>query len=248
MNENLRQALLRSHLREQDVAASLGVDPKTVRRWIEGRVPYPANRAALADLLHSNEADLWPESSDPLSARSRPDELVAVYPHRWAVPRETWMHFFRSAKREIGILAYSALFLAEDTGLNRVLTHQARNGVRVRIALGDPDSPYVFERGREEGIGHAVAAKARNALVLYRTLSALENVEVRLHRTQLYNSIYLSDEQALINQHVYGVPAADAPVLQINKIPASEMAGIYFKAFETIWFASRPAGLTPPMP
>ena len=58
MNEPLRRALLRARLREDDVAARLGVDPKTVRRWLSGRVPYGNNRAALADLVGADEAEL----------------------------------------------------------------------------------------------------------------------------------------------------------------------------------------------
>jgi len=65
----------------------------------------------------------------------------------------------------------------------------------VRIALGDPDGPNVAERGEEEGIGDAMAAKIRNALVLYRPLDAVENIEIRLQRTVLYNSIYRADER-----------------------------------------------------
>ena len=61
MNEPLRRALLRARLREDDIAARLGVDPKTVRRWLNGRVPYPHNRAAIAELVSADEADLWPE-------------------------------------------------------------------------------------------------------------------------------------------------------------------------------------------
>ena len=45
MNESLRRALIHARLREADVAARLNVDPKTVRRWLDGRVPYPSNRA-----------------------------------------------------------------------------------------------------------------------------------------------------------------------------------------------------------
>ena len=86
MNEPLRQALLRARLREDDVAARLGVDPKTVRRWLNGRVPYANNRAAIADLVGADEADLWPDAGGPLAARSRPEELGTVYPHRWSVP------------------------------------------------------------------------------------------------------------------------------------------------------------------
>ena len=105
MNEPLRRALLRARLRENDVAARLGVDPKTVRRWLNGRVPYTGNRAALADLLDADEADLWPGAGGPLTVASRPEEMGSIYPHRWAVPRETWARFFESAEHELGILA-----------------------------------------------------------------------------------------------------------------------------------------------
>ena len=177
MNEPLRRALLRARLREDDIAARLGVDPKTVRRWLTGRVPYPHNRAAIAELVGADEADLWPDAGGLLAARTRPEELGTVYPHRWAVPREVWVRLFGSAEREIAILAYSALFLAEDTGILRILAEKGRAGVTVRIALGDPDGPNVAERGEEEGIGDAMAAKIRNALTLYRPLGA-----VREHR------------------------------------------------------------------
>ena len=75
--------MLRARLREEDVAAHLDVDPKTVRRWLSGRVPYPGSRAALADLVGADEADLWPDAGGPLSGQTRPQELVAVYPHRF---------------------------------------------------------------------------------------------------------------------------------------------------------------------
>ena len=239
MNENLRQAVLRARLREEDIAARLDVDPKTVRRWLEGRVPYPANRGALADLLSANESDLWPEAGGPLVARTRPDELETVYPHRWAIPRETWAQFFASAEHEIGILAYSALFLAEDTGLLRIIANKARNGVKVRIALGDPDCPHVAKRGIEEGIGDAMSAKVRNALALYRPLCIAAEVEIRLHRTALYNSIYQADEQLLVNQHTYGIPAAHAPVLQLRISGHSGMAAAYSESVTRVWSTAK---------
>ena len=74
MNEPLRRALLRARLREDDIAARMGVDPKTVRRWLNGRVPYPHNRAAIAELVGADEADLWPDAGGPLAARTRPEE------------------------------------------------------------------------------------------------------------------------------------------------------------------------------
>jgi transcriptional regulator with XRE-family HTH domain len=77
LNDTLRRALLRAQLSEDDVAARLAVDPKTVRRWAEGRVPYLRHRWELARLLGCDETDLWPGMS---VARSRPEEVWAVYP------------------------------------------------------------------------------------------------------------------------------------------------------------------------
>ena len=235
MNEPLRRALLRARLREDDVAARLGVDPKTVRRWLNGRVPYPHSRAAIAQLVAADEADLWPNASGPLAARMRPEDLGMVYPHRWAVPREVWERLFRSAEREIGILAYSALFLAEDTGILRILADKGHAGVTVRIALGDPDGPHATQRGEEEGIGNAMPAKIRNALTLYRPLRAVENIEIRLHQTVLYNSIYRADDQLLVNQHTYGIPAAQAPIFCLYDTKGGEMAALYLNSFERVW-------------
>jgi len=236
----LRRALFRARLGEEDLAAHLGVDPKTVRRWLEGRLPYPRHRLALSHLLGADEADLWPEVHAARAARSRPAEIAAVYPHRWAIPYEVWRQLFESAEHEAAILAYSGLFLAEDVGLLDVFADKARTGVRVRIALGDPDSPHVAERGAEEGIGDAMAAKTRNALTLYRPLLDLDNVEIRLHRATLYNSLYRADDDLLVNQHAYGIPAANAPVVHLRSGGRSGMFSSYAKSLERIWSASQP--------
>ena len=234
MNALLRQVLLRARLREVDVAARLGVDPKTVRRWLNGRVPHPHNRAAIAELVGADEADLWPETGGPLAALARPEELGTIYPHRWAVPREAWVRLFGAAEREIAILAYSALFLAEDAGILAILAEKGRAGVTVRIALCDPDGPHAAGCGDEDGIGDAMVAKIRNALVLYRPLRTVENIELRLYRTVLYNSIYRADERLLVNQHTYGIPAAQAPVFCLSS-SGGEMVTLYLESFERVW-------------
>lgn len=235
MNELLRRAMLRARLREDDVAARLGVDPKTVRRWLSGRVPYASNRVALADMVGVDEADLWPDADGPLSARARPDELGSIYPHRWAIPRDVWAEFFRSAEHEISVLAYSALFLAEDAGLLGIISDKAACGVRVRLALGNPESALVAQRGQEEGIGDAMAAKIRNALTLYHPLIESGNVEIRLHQTILYNSIYRADGQVFVNQHAYGVPASHSPVFGFRESEDGDMPTVYLDSFEKIW-------------
>lgn len=232
--------MLHARLREDDVAAHLGVDPKTVRRWLNGRVPYPSSRAALADLVGADEADLWPEAGGPLTGRSRPEELGAIYPYRWAIPRNVWTHFFESAEHEIGVLAHSALFLAEDAGLLGIIAEKALNGVRVRFVLGDPDGPSVALPGKEEGIGDAMASKVRNALTHYRPMAKSENIEIRLHQTVLYNSIYRVDDQLLVNQHAHGIPAAYSPVFCFRESNGGDMTSAYIDSFERVWMAALP--------
>jgi hypothetical protein len=149
------------------------------------------------------------------------------------------VQLFGSAEREIAMLAYSALFLAEDAGILRILACKGRAGVTVRIALGDPDRVNVAER-EEDGIGDAMAAKIRNALTLYRPLGAVKNIEIRLHRTVLYNSIYRADDRMLVNQHTYGIPATQAPVFCLSNINSGEMSVLYIDSFERVWAAAAP--------
>ena len=239
MNNNLRYALATARLNTTDVAAALAVDPKTVARWINGRTPYPRHRWAIADLLHADEADLWPEVAPRREVLA--NGVQAIYPHRWAVPHPVWRNLFQQASQEIDILAYSALFLAEDRGLLNILTTRAGAGAMIRILLGDPRSPEVAARGTDEGIGPTVmAARITNALTLYRPLLDVQGVEIRLHRTVLYNSIYRADNELLINTHAYATPAANGPVMHLRHTDDRGLADIYLTSFERVWTTAQP--------
>jgi transcriptional regulator with XRE-family HTH domain len=241
-NERLRVLLLERGLRPDDLAVAIEVDPKTVERWItKGRVPYRKHRYATAARLGVDEADIWPNALTSLQiAAASESEVSVLYPHRWAVPRDAWHRLFEKAQREIGVLVYSGLFLAEDQGVQRVLARKAGGGVRVRVLLGDPDSEFVAQRGADEGIDESMAAKIRNVLVVLQPLRALAGVEMRLHRTVLYNSIYLADDQALVNCHIYGVAAANAPVLHLRKVAGGDMLAAYAESFERVWEQAAP--------
>jgi hypothetical protein len=156
-------------------------------------------------------------------------------------PRDVWKRFFESAEHEIGVLAYSALFLAEDAGILAIIADKAHSGVRVRLALGDPDSAAVAQRGREEGIGDAMAAKVRNALTLYRAALKVENAEIRLHDTVLYNSLYRADDQLFVNQHAYGLPAAHAPVFCFRTSDRAGIGDSHLNSFVQVWTNSKPS-------
>jgi lambda repressor-like predicted transcriptional regulator len=241
-NERLRAALLEQGMTIAMLAEAIDVDPKTVERWItKNRTPYRRHRYAVASHLGVDETYLWPDalSNEQVTAAST-SELVTLYPHRTSVPRDAWGRLFASAEQEIGVLVYSGLFLSEDGGIQRIFADKAKAGVRVRILLGDPASPQVAERGSDEGVDEAMAAKIRNALVLYKNLRKQDGVEFRLHRTVLYNSIYRADDQLLVNTHVYGVTAAHAPVWHLRRIVGGDLVNTYVESFERVWEGATP--------
>ena len=241
-NERLRAALLERGVTLEELAAALKVDPKTAERWItRGRTPYRKHRYAAASFLGADESYLWPEALSPEQVVAASEsEVVTVYPHRWAVPRDAWGRIYGAAEHDIGVLVYSGLFLAEDAGILRMFADKAAAGVRVRILLGDPDSAQVSQRGMDEGVGEAMAAKIRNVLVLYRPVRGLDGVEIRLHDTILYNSIYRGDDQLLVNTHVHGAPAASAPVFHLRKVAGGDMVNTYLDSFERVWEQAGP--------
>ena len=241
-NERLRATLLQRSMTPDAIAAEVGVDRKTVERWISGRTPYRRHRYVVASTLGVDEGYLWPEAlSREQVTEASEGEILNVYPHRSDVPRDEWGRLYESAEHEIGILVYAGLFLAEDSGVQRTFADKAKAGVRVRILLGDPDSPEVAKRGTDEGVDDAMAAKIRNALVLYRPLRKADGVEVRFHQTVLYNSIYRADDELLVNTHVYGLTAAYAPVWHLRRIPGGEIARTYLESFERVWETAKPA-------
>ena len=222
-NERLRALLLERGETLDKLADAVQVHEKTVERWITtGRIPYRGHRFAVAAFFGVDESYIWPDAldRDEVAAVSQ-SEVVQVWPHRWAVGRDTWERFFSQAEdAEIAALLYSGMFMAEETSAcGGCSPDRARGrGPGPALLLEDPDSRNVAERGQAEGIDDAIVAKVRSAIVLFKPLLANENVEIRLHGTILYNSIYRADEQLLVNTHIYGMMASNAPAFHLRKI------------------------------
>src|SRR6266511_2823353 len=139
-NERLRSTIAAAQLTTADVAAKVGVDPKTVERWIAtGRVPHRTHRWATASLLGTDETYLWPEAVDERQARSASEaELLSLYPHRGAVPPQLWRGLIEAAIDRIDILVFSGLFLPDGyPEMAKALASKAEHGTKVRLAFGD---------------------------------------------------------------------------------------------------------------
>lgn len=239
-NEALRRALADARLRDVDVASRMGVDPKTVRRWIDGRVPLLRHRWALADLVRRDENDLWPDAQGSPSRHNASGEVLATYPHRNSVPREVWRKLFEAAQDQIGILAGSGMLLAEDEAILSLLGDKARVGVRVRILLSDPDHALDTRRPAGGAQPEVTTDEMREAIAVYRPLGEVPGVEIRLHRTALYTSMCRADNELLVNPHLYGVPDGAGPVLYLRRSEGTHMVASYLEAFHQVWKAAVP--------
>jgi Domain of unknown function (DUF5919) len=237
-NERLRSCITGARLTVPDVAAQVGVDPKTVERWIVlGRIPHRSHRWATASLLGTDEAYLWPEIADDRRTQAASAaELVTLYSNRGAVPGGLWRSLLEAATANLDVVVFSGLFLPDGyPEVAKLLASKAEQGVNVRLALGDPDSEAVRRRGDEEGIGDGLAARVRLSLTYLRDAVGAPGVQLRFHATTLYNSIYRFDDDMLVNAHVYGSPAAHSPVLHLRRLPGGRLFDHYQASFERVW-------------
>lgn len=242
-NERLRTAISGKGLTPATAAERLGVDVKTVERWIAGRAPHRRSRFAVAALLGEDLAYLWPDAASAEEKQDVADaEIVGVYPHRSMVPTAMWAEMFGRAEATIGVLVHAGGFLAENHQVQRALRSRAESGVSIRMLFGDPASEEINRRGVEEGLGDGVAYKVRNAVALFQPLFEVPGVEARYHRSTLHNSIFWADDEMLINTQIYGVSAPAAPVLHLRKVPGAELVATYQRSFNKVWAEARPQG------
>ncbi|MGW0980306.1 helix-turn-helix domain-containing protein [Streptomyces xiamenensis] len=241
-NERLRAALLARGLTVRDLAERIGVDPKTVERWItQGIKPYRRHQYATASQLKVDAATLWPDDSRTVDSATdlSKAEIVTVYPHRHVVPNGLWREMYSRAERQLDVLVYAGHFLSEDPLFFGVLTEKAATA-NIRMLLGDPNCAAVAQRGIDEGHG-AMGHKIRNALVNYRPLMArCPEIGFRLHSATLYNSIFRADDEMLVNTHVYGIGAYLAPVLHLRRLPGAGLFDTYARGIDQTWDESRP--------
>ncbi|MER6947077.1 XRE family transcriptional regulator [Nonomuraea sp. NPDC000554] len=238
VNERLRRTMLRAGLDTQQLADAAQVSVKSVERWLHGTsVPYPKTRYRVSAILEEDESYLWPDAINKASLVGA--ELVGSYPRRNDVPRHLWTETLRGAERNVDLLAFAGLFLTEEhPDWIPTLAAKAEAGVRVRLLLGDPEGAQLASRDTEHQIGGGVAGRVAAVLAYYGQRMP-PNVQIRLHDTPLYNSIYRFDDEMLVNVHVYGILAAYTPTLHLRRLDGAWF-NTYLESFERVWASARP--------
>jgi transcriptional regulator with XRE-family HTH domain len=241
-NERLRKAMAAAHLGVQQISEATGVDPKTVQRWLNGRVPHARHRWTVAELVKEDERYLWPTiESERAPGSPSTSEVVAAYAHRAGVPPERWWGLLVETKRQVDLLAYAMLFLTEaHPRLFDVLRGKAAAGCQIRIALADPDSQQVAERDAEEGVDGGLIARVRTSLRYFGELSDCEGIELRRHATPLYNSLFRFDDEMFVTPHLYARTGFRAPLLHLRRLGADGVFDSFASHFQDVWAVSKP--------
>jgi lambda repressor-like predicted transcriptional regulator len=242
-NDRLRAAITGAGMTVTSLSDRVGVDPKTVERWItKDRLPHRTHRMAVATALGQDDGYLWPSTMDEERTKSTSQaEFVTIYPNRGAVPIDTWLALTNQASESIDLLAYAASFLHDALpDFVDMLMEKASSGVQIRLLFGDPTSDAVALRGREEGIEDMLSGRCRLTWKYFEPIIGSRGVLARMHATTLYNSIFRFDETLLANTHAYGASASHSPVMYIQRLPGGRLFTNYMLSFERTWDTATP--------
>jgi transcriptional regulator with XRE-family HTH domain len=241
-NQRLRGSIVSAGMRPADLAERVGVDGKTVERWItKGRLPHRTHRVAVAGALNVDEAYIWPEILNaPATQSASVAELLEMHPTRTSIPHDTWVRLMEGARESIDILVYAGSFLFEQYDFLETIRRKAAQGVRIRFLIGEETSAAVALRAEEEGTTGGLQGRIQLHRRYLRDAEGVRGIEVRTHGTTLYNSLFRFDEDMLVNGHAWGAPAGQSPVLHLRRVPGGRTWDHYMRSFEEVWKVSAP--------
>lgn len=232
-NARLHAALLDANLTQEQLADRLGVDPKTVSRWVAepGRTPYARHAHAAAKVLHADAFYLWPSLEARAHVRSTAgDEMLACYTSRAAVPLPLWRDMLSAAESTIDIAVSCGLTLADTIpDLARVLTERASAGVRVRLALPDPAS----------AASPVEAARMALAEDAFAELRQVPGVRVLAH-AGVVNDVFRADDELLVVVPVDGCGPVASPVLHLRRLGQASLSGLYLTGLQHVFATAAP--------
>jgi transcriptional regulator with XRE-family HTH domain len=202
----------------RDLASKVGVDAKTVERWVQqDRTPHPRHRWKAAEALGVDETVLWPESIRTAVKTGHDREIVAVYPDRATVPKSLWRKLITEARESLTFAGYTNYFLwLELNKLGVVLRSKLEHGTRVRFLLGDPDSPVTRAREEIEAATFTVSTRIKITLGELEKLRG-SGLEARFSDRHIAMSVFQFDHDLLVCVHLADQMGHASPTLHIRR-------------------------------
>ena len=242
-NSALLAALSDAKMTQVDLASRIGVDEKTVQRWIsdERRTPHPRHRASAAAVLEVEEEMLWPDTVKSTVKTGHDREVVQVYPYRSAVPKSLWRDLVTKSKRQLTFAGYTNYFLWLDLpNFRQALARKMDSGCGVRFLVGDPDSPVTAERERIEAVPLTVSTRIRVTLdELGKLRETAPQAHARLSDRHIAMSLFVFDDDMLVSTHLGDKLGHDSPTLHLRRHLDDGLYDRYAAHLDHLWDGAR---------
>jgi transcriptional regulator with XRE-family HTH domain len=218
-NEHLRAAITRSGLTLEEFAEIVGVDVKTVQRWLAGRTPYPRHRTRVAGALDTTEHALWPDTVPaPTTTEAHEltapvtDDAIAGYGHATDLAAPNTAALLSTAVERIEIAIPN---LASQPGLVELLRMSAANGRRARVLIQDSD-------------GHV------------EPLLGIDAIEVRASTGGEDHVLYRADDEMLLVLTRIGSASASPPIIHLRRQADGGLFDRLADDFDDRWLEATP--------
>lgn len=240
-NDALRNALSTCAMSPHDLATRIGVDIKTIHRWLadENRVPHHRHRLATCELLGVDEVALWSSTMRSALKTGVDREIVACYPYRSAVPRTLWRKLIEGSHQCLTFGGYTNYFLwLEVPNLNKILESKANSGTEIRFLMGDKDSPVTAERERVEAVPLTLTTRINIALAEIEKLSS-PRITTRLSDKHISMSIFRFDDEMLVCTHLANLLGHDSITMHIKRKMDDGLFDRYAAHLTYLWDEAR---------
>lgn len=243
-NDALRAALARQTMTPQQLAETIGVDAKTVSRWItdETRLPHPRHRWAVAAALETEEHMIWPTSIRETLKTGADREIVTVYPCRSLMPRSLWRDLITKADQHLTFAGYTNYFFwLELPGLANTLHRKAEHGADIRFIVGDPNSPVTTSRERAENVPLTVSTRIQVTMDELTKLHRRTSRILARHSDQhIAMSVWRFDNDMIVCTHLADQLGNDSPTIHLRRKQDNGLFDRYNTHIEYLWKNSTP--------
>jgi len=94
-------------------------------------------------------------------------------------------------------------------------------------------------------IGEAVIARCRTTVELLAPRATISGLQMRMHQTTLYTSMFRVDDEMIVNFHIYGSPGRSNPVMVFARADEPRLWATLDRAFEQVWNSAKPLTTDP---
>jgi len=254
-NVALAQALAAKNMTPRTLARALGINVKTVERWIDGAaVPQKANARPAADALGIPVQMLWPELAElhpGASGLADPPpptaDLTAVFLTRNEFQNTITTDRLFGSATTICVSGLSLNMLCQgyrDVEIARLL----RAGTTIRALFLDPDGRHIGYREEEEEYQPGVLSNLTrtNIATLVRIgvrlpAEAAANLQIRTYDEPLRFNLTLVDDTGIVQPYLPHGRGLDAPTFMIeNTHDAPGLFEVFTEVFEDYWNRGEP--------